>query len=252
MFSIICHIIYLQNFSNTWPVISLSTPSFIASCTLVIVDHFLWFFHFARISQDAQHQRTYRGAPTPNVPGFTEIATFFGTCVWLAPLFLFLSLSANDNALPTGNYSLLHPLSHSSSSFLPCMSADPGTPTSSPTQFSQSRVSLFRSILSFDFIPRMRQKPSRRDTSEGIIAPRSPVPPRSPLPPSSPTVGSRYTSQPSPGLQNNVYELDTHLPPSSSFKLGTPPRRSMPVHRPTGEAVGLGLRRIPSSSIMGE
>lgn len=31
---------------------------------------------------------------------FMDIATFFGVCVWLVPLFLFLSLSANDNALP--------------------------------------------------------------------------------------------------------------------------------------------------------
>ena len=29
------------------------------------------------------------------------MATFFGLCVWLTPLFLFLSLSANDNTLPT-------------------------------------------------------------------------------------------------------------------------------------------------------
>jgi hypothetical protein len=101
-FSIFCHIVYLQNFANTWPLISLTSPSFIGSCVLVIADHFLWFFHFARISQDARHNRAFRGAPLPKgVPGFTEIATFFGICVWAAPLFLFLSLSANDHALPT-------------------------------------------------------------------------------------------------------------------------------------------------------
>lgn len=64
----------------------------------------MWFFYFARITQDARH-RTHRpyGAPanSPRIPGFADIATFFGLCVWLAPLFLFLSLSANDNALPT-------------------------------------------------------------------------------------------------------------------------------------------------------
>lgn len=102
VFSIFCHIVYLQNFAHTWPLISLTSPSFIGSCVLVIADHFLWFFHFARISQDARHNRAFRGAPLPKgVPGFTEIATFFGICVWAAPLFLFLSLSANDHALPT-------------------------------------------------------------------------------------------------------------------------------------------------------
>jgi len=30
-----------------------------------------------------------------------DIAAFFGICVWFVPLFLFLSLSANDNALPS-------------------------------------------------------------------------------------------------------------------------------------------------------
>ncbi|KAJ7648499.1 transmembrane adaptor Erv26, partial [Mycena rosella] len=100
-FSVFCHIVYLQNFSHTWPLISLTSPSFLASCVLVIADHFLWFFYFARLSQDARHSRSFRGAPPPKgVPGFSEIATFFGICVWAAPLFLFLSLSANDNALP--------------------------------------------------------------------------------------------------------------------------------------------------------
>lgn len=69
---------------------------------MVIVDHFIWFFYFARVTEDARHtnHRMYKPKPTENLPGFTEIATFFGICVWLAPLFLFLSLSANDNALP--------------------------------------------------------------------------------------------------------------------------------------------------------
>jgi hypothetical protein len=99
VFSIACHVVYLQNFSASWPLISLSSVSFIASCFCVIGDHFLWFFYFSRLAHEARHKRTYRG-PVPNVLGFTEIASFFGICVWLAPLFLFLSLSANDNALP--------------------------------------------------------------------------------------------------------------------------------------------------------
>lgn len=46
-FSVFSHLIYLQNFSSTWPTISLTSISFIASCILVVADHFLWFFHFA-------------------------------------------------------------------------------------------------------------------------------------------------------------------------------------------------------------
>lgn len=101
LFSMVCHIVYLQNFSITWPLISLTSISFLASCVLVVVDHFLWFFYFARITAEARNVRAYRGINNTHVPSFTEIASFFGICVWFTPLYLFLSLSANDNALPT-------------------------------------------------------------------------------------------------------------------------------------------------------
>jgi hypothetical protein len=106
-FSILCHAIYLQNFSDSWPVIALSSPSFVASCILVVVDHFMWFFHFAHLTHEARQvtRKAYRGGPVVKSPSFGDMATFFGICVWLAPLFLFLSLSANDNTLPTsGGY----------------------------------------------------------------------------------------------------------------------------------------------------
>lgn len=107
-FSIACHVVYLQNFTSSWPLVSLTSIGFLASCVLVITDHFVWFFHFAKITQDARHKarNPYRGpAASEKVPGFADIATFFGLCVWLAPLFLFLSLSANDNTLPMMNLS---------------------------------------------------------------------------------------------------------------------------------------------------
>lgn len=98
-FSTFCHIVYLQNFSKSWPFISLTSVSFLLSCVLVVADHFVWFFYFARITAEARHLKSYRGVHR-RIPGFTEIASFFGLCVWFIPLFLFLSLSANDNALP--------------------------------------------------------------------------------------------------------------------------------------------------------
>ncbi|KAG8828908.1 hypothetical protein FRC17_007380 [Serendipita sp. 399] len=42
-----------------------------------------------------------KNASLARVRGFGEIATFFALCVWAVPLFLFLGLSANENALPT-------------------------------------------------------------------------------------------------------------------------------------------------------
>jgi len=104
LFSIACHIIYLQNFSSTWPFISLSSLSFIASCGLAILDHFIWFFYFSHLTREArQVSHIYRSPTRPSSLGFSDIATFFGVCVWLIPLFLFLSLSANDHALPTSS-----------------------------------------------------------------------------------------------------------------------------------------------------
>lgn len=102
LFSIACHIVYLQNFTPQWPLVSLTSITFLASCAMVIVDHFLWFFYFARVTQDARLKArlSYGSRKVSNTPGFADIATFFGICVWLAPLFLFLTLSANDNALP--------------------------------------------------------------------------------------------------------------------------------------------------------
>ena len=35
------------------------------------------------------------------MPTFTEIASYFGICVWLVPFALFVSLSAGENVLPS-------------------------------------------------------------------------------------------------------------------------------------------------------
>ena len=50
-------------------------------------------------------RKAYRGGPVVKTPTFGDMATFFGICVWLTPLFFFLSLSANDNTLPTAGVS---------------------------------------------------------------------------------------------------------------------------------------------------
>ncbi|KAF8631517.1 hypothetical protein AX15_002277 [Amanita polypyramis BW_CC] len=249
-FSILCHIVYLQNFSGSWPLISLASPSFIASCVLVLADHFTWFFHFARITHEARHLRTYRNPP-PNTPGFTEIASFFAVCVWLVPLFLFLSLSANDNTLPMS-------------------AADPGTPTTSGlNQATQTRVSLIRSIFSlfsFDIFPRVRHRSHRKDTSEGLIAPRSPKDPQTPTHiPSTPILGSspRFPTSHSmatshlnpkspppprsPGpLTPRGQEFAASLSTNSSFKLGVPPskRPGALARRQTSDTIGIGIRHV--------
>jgi hypothetical protein len=89
----------------------LSSVSFISSCVLAILDHFLWFSYFSHIIRESRQY--YHRHALPPVPSFLDITTFFGIFVWLAPLFLFLSLSANDHALPTsgsGQSTFLYPL----------------------------------------------------------------------------------------------------------------------------------------------
>ncbi|KAF9268183.1 DUF396-domain-containing protein [Marasmius fiardii PR-910] len=217
IFSLVCHVIYLQNFSNTWPVISLSSFSFLASCILVIVDHFMWFFYFAQITQDARNYR-YRGRAGPHVPSFTEIATFFGLCVWLVPLFLFLSLSANDNALPTSLNT-------------------PGTPSlNAAQQTNQPRVSLFRSLLSFtSFLPAtIRPKDSR--TPEGLIAPPQSPSPHTFLRPQtggSSSFSGGMTPPRSPAIRQGSFESIS----SSKFRQGTPPLRSTTPNSGLGPSI---------------
>lgn len=65
---------------------------------LVLVNHYAWFVHFSSshhpTSATSYYDQTYR-------TNFSEIASYFGLCVWLVPFALFVSLSASDNVLPT-------------------------------------------------------------------------------------------------------------------------------------------------------
>ncbi|KAF9104506.1 erv26 super protein, partial [Mortierella sp. AM989] len=83
LFSLGCHAVYSLNLSN-FPYISLMSVPFILSCVLVLTDHFIWFQYFSK-----------------HYYSFMSIASFFGICVWIVPFSYFISLSANDNALPS-------------------------------------------------------------------------------------------------------------------------------------------------------
>jgi hypothetical protein len=67
---------------------------------LVLINHYFWFQHFSD-TQQRSYSRLSSMYDQPNMPSFTEIASFFGICVWLIPFALFVSLSASDNVLPT-------------------------------------------------------------------------------------------------------------------------------------------------------
>ncbi|KAG9101707.1 hypothetical protein FRC06_002717 [Ceratobasidium sp. 370] len=232
-FSIAAHLTYLQNFSANWPLITLTSPSFLLSCVFVIADHFLWFFYFAHATQEArQRGRIPRGRISPyrrevqdtwvEPPKFAEMATFFSVCVWLVPLYLFLSLSAMDNALPTASGT---------------MSPKPGhQPTPAP-----QRTSLIRSLVSLIPLSLFHKKRTGghvRQRSEGIIAPRTPN--RSPM--LSPAIGAAP-------LGNWSLSSDDPFADSNPVPKLTPPPRRL-----TSDGLGIGLSgsegmmRVGSSS----
>jgi uncharacterized membrane protein len=80
LISQIDHLLILKNF----PYFELTSPPFLAGIALLITNHYLAFSHFA--------ERFYP---------FTQVLGYFTLCMWIVPFAFFISLSANDNVLPT-------------------------------------------------------------------------------------------------------------------------------------------------------
>ncbi|SCU99998.1 LAME_0G06876g1_1 [Lachancea meyersii CBS 8951] len=99
IFSIASYVVYLRNLKH-FPFISLSSPTFLASCVLVGLNHYLWFRHFNDTEVPPQFRYDPNYIPRRRA-SFTEVASFFGVCVWFVPFALFVSLSAGENVLPT-------------------------------------------------------------------------------------------------------------------------------------------------------
>ncbi|XP_067004783.1 protein TEX261 [Anabrus simplex] len=69
---------------NTFPYVVITSPSFIIGIIMLVVNHYLAFQYFATVYYP-----------------FTEVMAYFTLCLWLVPFALFVSLSANENILPT-------------------------------------------------------------------------------------------------------------------------------------------------------
>lgn len=114
------HVIYAQNLRR-FPIVKLTDPIFLLSCCkksplppkihfsddsnpgepgLVLLNHYLWFVHFSAPPRQ-RYKQNYYGVRDPSMPSFTEIASYFGLCVWLVPFALFVSLSAGEYVLPS-------------------------------------------------------------------------------------------------------------------------------------------------------
>lgn len=101
LLSVVSHLIYASNLRR-FPIVKLSDPLFVLSCILVGLNHWLWFRHFSKPSlQTANNWRQPYQVNIEDMPTFTEVASYFGLCVWLVPFALFVSLSAGENVLPS-------------------------------------------------------------------------------------------------------------------------------------------------------
>ncbi|KAJ5626026.1 hypothetical protein N7510_002335 [Penicillium lagena] len=104
LLSIASHLVYASNLRR-FPIVKLSDPLFILSCLLVGLNHWLWFRHFSQPIAPAQRSENNWRQPYKvdysDVPSFTDVASYFGLCVWLVPFALFVSLSAGENVLPS-------------------------------------------------------------------------------------------------------------------------------------------------------
>ncbi|KAL4975785.1 transmembrane adaptor Erv26 [Aspergillus desertorum] len=103
LLSIGSHIVYASNLRR-FPIVKLTDPFFILSCFLVGLNHWLWFRHFSKPSPPPRSPTNWRqpyNVSSSDMPTFTEVASYFGLCVWLVPFALFVSLSAGENVLPT-------------------------------------------------------------------------------------------------------------------------------------------------------
>uniref|UniRef100_A0A1Q3EUB5 Protein TEX261 n=1 Tax=Culex tarsalis TaxID=7177 RepID=A0A1Q3EUB5_CULTA len=71
---------------KSFPYVKFMSPSFLGAVVLLLVNHYLAFIYF---------QQQYHP--------FAEVMAYFTLALWLVPFALFVSLSANDNVLPTSN-----------------------------------------------------------------------------------------------------------------------------------------------------
>ena len=101
--AIASHAVYARNLRR-FPIVKLADPLFVLSCLLVLINHWLWFRHFSRpapFRAGTSRLGGRVGHESLAQPSFTEIASYFGVCVWLVPFALFVSLSAGENVLPS-------------------------------------------------------------------------------------------------------------------------------------------------------
>lgn len=73
-FSIFTYWVYLQNLEK-FPYVQLTSPIFLASCVLVVANHFLWYDHFHNPYIPSIEERLLPSYTPPRIPSFVEPET---------------------------------------------------------------------------------------------------------------------------------------------------------------------------------
>lgn len=108
-FSIFTYWVYLQNLEK-FPYVQLTSPIFLASCVLVVANHFLWYDHFHNPYIPSIEERLLPSYTPPRIPSFVEVCSFFGLCVWFVPFALFVSLYTKwhpNSGIPNGRHEMM-------------------------------------------------------------------------------------------------------------------------------------------------
>ncbi|KAK3597778.1 hypothetical protein CHS0354_006136 [Potamilus streckersoni] len=67
-----------------FPYFYISSPAFVGSVVLLLLNHYFTFSYFSEVWHP-----------------FSEVMAYFTLCLWIVPFTFFVSLSANENVLPT-------------------------------------------------------------------------------------------------------------------------------------------------------
>ena len=95
----VAHLALLSNF----PFFSVSSPAFIMAVVMVLVNHYFAFSHFGEKYYPFSEVIILVVITRLTACVYLKVMAYFTLCMWLVPFAFFVSLSANENVLPTVN-----------------------------------------------------------------------------------------------------------------------------------------------------
>lgn len=91
------HLVILSNFPN----IKIMSLEFWSAIVLLFLNHYLAYKHFQEVYYPLSEVSRCTSFATLNNVSFLQILAYFTLCLWVVPFALFVSLSANDQVLPS-------------------------------------------------------------------------------------------------------------------------------------------------------